>query len=624
MTALGYASRSAYRPGVINDDAVYYLGAVSLARDGRYLNLAHPDRIPQRNYFPGYPLLLAPVLKVFPDGARAARALNLALSAAALGLLFFLAARLLGPLWGLLACAWTLLLPANAIWSTALVSEIPYLALSLLFLSLSARARPAPAPALLALGAALFWIRPAALALLLAYALWSALRGERRAARWGLAVAAALFVWSLAWANAGASASATSYHRQLLAFLSRGASPFELGAAALAKAALYARELAGTLLPWSALASRGLAGVALALLLALPASAALAAAAREPLRGPWGLLSLYAALYLGLHVLLWPSASGRYLLPLLPVLYCLLAAGFKRLSAAPGWRAALGAWIALSLGFECWGLRRPLSGAPSGLPRLPRETFSWMAASLPRGGVVAAETAATVHLYTGLSAVSLPYAGDPDLLHELLARSGAEYVLLRGRQDVHRRVGGAGEAADLSLQESTLRHLRASPSLERLWSHEEEGTELLRLRPERGRYRAGFERQRRAEELFRAGQRSEAEGLFREALSLAPELCGARNYLAALSLGRGDARGAEALLAQAVRSCPGQPLLRLNHAKSLGASGRFAAAGAELEAAISLGEASRGLKDDRRALETALELRSQLLPARRPSELAPE
>lgn len=176
------------RFGDLHDDSLYYVSAKSLADGGGYRIESLPGEPAQTKYPPLYPLLLSIAWRIdphFPDNLPVAAWLSwLALPA----ILVQLAA--LYPRWGISAGRTWLLLclfainPYVILFSTQLLSELLFLALSLAAMRLAERAANGSGGAAVAAGAAAglaYLARSAGLALLVAAViyLWQ-LRKQRR------------------------------------------------------------------------------------------------------------------------------------------------------------------------------------------------------------------------------------------------------------------------------------------------------------------------------------------------------------------------------------------------------------------------------------------------------------
>lgn len=382
--------------GAMTDDAVYAEMARSLAEGRGPVLHVGPDA-PAANpgiFPPGFPLLLAPLALAFPASLAALKAVPLL---AAL-LLVPLCRRLSVPGAGAEAgaarpalLALVLLNPWVVGWAGRVLSDLPYLSLSLAALLAFEPWRQAPQPKLgptlllgLLAGMALL-VRSAGLALLLAMlAVLAGGRQWRHLLALALPVAATQAVLLLpAWS--GGAVMTTAYRAQLLGH-SEG--PGARLAFMAGNAWGYLLELPVAMWPgfgaplrrWCE--TRGADGacdgaqLAAGVLLLGLAAIGWRALHRDPAQRPRAWLWLaYVAFYAVALVNFagWPTGvQPRLLLPVLPLLYALLLGGALALAgrgAASARRRVLAAACALlllgSLGHNAWRVARPLR-APGG------------------------------------------------------------------------------------------------------------------------------------------------------------------------------------------------------------------------------------------------------------------
>jgi tetratricopeptide (TPR) repeat protein len=609
---LAAAMHRSYEPGMIGDDAHYYLGAVSLASSGSYRNLSHPQQIPERHFLPGYSLILTPFLMIFPESPATARWLNGALTAVALALMAMLALELLPWTWATIACAWMLFQPITGFMSTAMLSEIPYLCLSLgLLLWLIARYAPRerdPAQdesgwrlaALAAVLLALCCIRPVGFSLLVATGIWLWLLGRRREA-WVVAATGLLVVGGyLAWARSGGGESGaalyTSEFTNFAGFMTDGWAWFH----AVAKKLLYyGVEGTGLFVPWAALHRWGWTGNLAGLLLAgLPLSA-LVWGSYSALRDRASLLVLYGVAHFGV-LLLWPTASIRYLWPLAPVALVLVAMGCERFARTrPRLAPVLAVWALLVVGVGAAGQLALIEGRrPMVLGSIPTESFQWIRDTLEPDAVVAAELPARLTLYTGHASAALGNYDRPDTLMRDLLAQDARYVLLLERQGVQLNVGGPAEEVAHAERARTTALLRDSSLWTPIYANESEGTMVLQLDDAPGRFGDAYSAFEAAQRALQQGEHEGARSSLESALALDPRLGFARFSLAALLIEDDEPERALEMLASTRHDWPSYPLARFHYGKLLLARGETELAREELSAAMALAEATRSLQQD--------------------------
>jgi tetratricopeptide (TPR) repeat protein len=354
--------------GLEPDCADYVLMARTLATTGEYRAAYDPTGVPFAWRPPGLPLLLIPAARLRPYDVAAAKAVVLACGAILLGLFWCSARRSAGPAGALAAFALMATSPYTLLWSTEVLSEVPFVASLLAIILLvggrganESRARWIGVSALLGL---LPLLRAVGLAMWLACWLW-AVRSRRRRALIPLALAALVPYTLWAWRNAQSGQSNyVSFLRQQLA----GWTLRENLAQSVRATLLDYGYLVGMLVPGGspgrptyALSTRFPALLPMAawplvvvVAVALLALCGLGLWVRR--RDGGSLVVLFILLYLP-GVALWPSRHERLLWPLVPLLLTFLPAGLRRLvdhlegrspSAAAGFLALGGAaWAAL-------------------------------------------------------------------------------------------------------------------------------------------------------------------------------------------------------------------------------------------------------------------------------------
>lgn len=430
MTYLALAAASAlqlaFAPaqyfGRQQDEVLYLVAAEALA-SGRYCHLTMPGCPPLVSATPGWPLLLAPLARLF-DGPAPFQLLSALLGAAAPWAAWLWLRRRLEPRPALLGALLVGTSPLLLSQAGAPMSELPYLLVSLGFLAAveSGRARGAGALWLLATQ-----LRPAGLSLA------PALLGWARRGRWrelGWAAGPALLGAGL-WALWSRRVSGQVQEAAELSAAYAG-SWSALPAVALENAGELLSALGGAHLPPSL--AYGPPSLALGLALSAAAGAGAARALRRRPHDPasWALLGAAA-----MHAL-WPWRYERYLIPLLPLLWAAAAAALGR-RAAP----ALGALLAAQLLFQV----APRLGRPSpwAEPEL-RETYAWLRAA-PGPWLLASAAPLRDGWWVERPAVPLPEAGDAASLARLLREGRVRFALRQDGLDLGFSAGSAAGAA---------------------------------------------------------------------------------------------------------------------------------------------------------------------------------
>jgi hypothetical protein len=323
------------------DNARYLLLADALRGGHGYVEVERPAKPPHTLYPPMFPLLLAPLRAVDPGGYRLPHLLLVASAVAAVAALFFLLRASFGAGWALAGTALFGFLPVLARSLLPILSELPFLALTLWALvawELHARRGGALGlPIVFAglLAAAAFLTRTAGIVLMIALVAAALLRwplqvrGPAGFRRQGLALLALLAIllpvvagWHL-WTHQE-GAHHFGYLKQLVSRDPYQPALGQVDAAALwarvsTRAAAYARQIPDLFAEGYGLgpAAAGVAQLVLGALLLF----GLAACLLRP-----RLWLLHLALYLPM-VVMWPWYGERFLLPALPLLAALLVGG---------------------------------------------------------------------------------------------------------------------------------------------------------------------------------------------------------------------------------------------------------------------------------------------------------
>ncbi len=324
--------------GIYHDDAIYLVGAKSLAEGNGYRIDSAPGTPLQTKYPPLWPAMLAAVWKAAP-----AYPANLPWFAMLAWLCLPFAALLSSRLFrdegfgereaaGL--GAMVALSPAAVIPATLLLSELPFLALLLAALLLARRDRIALAG--LAAGLA-FLTRTAALPLIAAVPLWLVLeRRWRSGARFAAFMAPAVVGWQL-WtrAHTGSPGDAmTLFYTSYLGYWKLDAANGGLAEMVWENTAMLLESL-GRLIAYDE--EGGFLAITIQRVLA---AASIAGIVRLFRQGRFRAYSIFAAIY-SVQLLLWNyPPSARFVLPLLPLAVAGAWTEFSRLgrSIADTWR----------------------------------------------------------------------------------------------------------------------------------------------------------------------------------------------------------------------------------------------------------------------------------------------
>jgi len=333
------------------DNACYLLLADAIRSGQGYADIDRPGRPRHTFYPPIFPLMLAPLRALEPDGYRMAHALVVVSSLASVIAVFFLFRPQFGTAWALLSAVLTAFLPVLARCLLPILSELPFAALTLWSLVCWDRHERrggevgAPLIGACALAAAAFLTRTAGVALLGAIVLAAAWRwplrrgGPSSFGKQGLALVVSLALlipvvagWSL-WTRHG-SASHSGYLEQLMARDPYDPSKGQMDLAAFAHRAGERLLLYGKHVPDVFLEGFGL-GPILGILGRVLLAGLFGLGLFHGLRRP-RLWMLYLVLYLAM-VLVWPWKGERFLLPVVPLITGVLIAGGVALQGLLAW-----------------------------------------------------------------------------------------------------------------------------------------------------------------------------------------------------------------------------------------------------------------------------------------------
>ncbi len=341
-----------------NDDATYVLLSRSL-RDGGY-NSIHLVGAPiHTKYPPLFPALLAGVSSVFGESIDAFAAMNIALAAGALALVFAVARRIVAPPVALSALAIGASNPSLQGTAGTVMSEPAFLILIAVTVLLLSRLPTTTRDIALACGCATLAVFTRTIGATLVLAVLGLLLLERRwrsVAVYGGLIALVVVGLSL-WLRARAMPGLAADYITDAVDIGTRASPSPLSVVT-GRVIANAPHYAGTLL-W-ALSLPTIGGTIIDNLVWLATTCAALAAGLLVLWRRWTIVTVFAAIY-GTLILVWPWAIDRFLIPLLPLIAVAFLAGIHALFNRWGSRAASGVVIAIAAIIFITGLSRAFS-----------------------------------------------------------------------------------------------------------------------------------------------------------------------------------------------------------------------------------------------------------------------
>jgi len=441
------------KPFIGGDNAGYMVLAESIEIGQGYRDIYLPDAPLHTKYPPFYPVLLA-VAGLFGGGLIALKVISAVFTSISVVLAFLLARTRCGWQAALAVAAPFALNPVLLYYSHWVLSEAPFVALTLIALWASERMDDSPRWLALALVAALlaYLTRAAGLPLLAALLVaigWK--RAWRRLAVAGAAIAPVVGGWWL-WGRIAQTSNSQAYGSEFLLLNPYDPSMGYVGPGGLlARIVNNARLYAVEVLPQSLAGVTPGGGVNLFALLAglLIIGLALVAWTRG-IRRP-RVLELFMVFYAGL-IFLWPETwtDRRFLLPLLPVLFTLAALGvvwcfdFLRVKPRVWVLPVVGAILVLlavpdhvrsaSFSRDCMRIYRQGDTLACYPPpwRAFVEAADWVAVNTAEDVIVINRKPRLFYLFSGRRGDVYPFTSDDDEMLAFLDDISADYVVVAG------------------------------------------------------------------------------------------------------------------------------------------------------------------------------------------------
>jgi hypothetical protein len=136
-----------HKLALLGDNASYYMLGKALATGEGYVSLSSPERGPHNHYPPGYPAIIAGIYTFFPDSIQAVKIFNGLCLLASISLVYLLVGRLSGSIRMGFVVAFLCLINTHLLWyGSIMMSEVPFLLLSLLVLWAALQVDTASAP----------------------------------------------------------------------------------------------------------------------------------------------------------------------------------------------------------------------------------------------------------------------------------------------------------------------------------------------------------------------------------------------------------------------------------------------------------------------------------------------
>jgi hypothetical protein len=418
-----------------------------------YINSPHPQTATKYPF--GFPLLLAPLEWLFPGKWVPMKWLVVLLFALAMAIFSWMVRERLGPLPALAVTLLCLMVgnsshsggPPLLDYAHQVMSEVPYLAFSLLALLLLDRGARVPGIAgnywLISGFLCSMWacyLRSAGLILVAVFVIYLLVQHDWRRA---MAFGGAAFLFWLPWSLRNLAAGGGGiYFKQLFMV-----NPYYPDQGLVALSGLQERLvhnisvylthiLPATLSPWPGSASSLSSPIPLTLAGMAVYTTAVSLRRRRDL-----LLFIYTAFYLGM-VLLWPWQGDRFLVPIVPLLFFFaVRIALDAIAAAQkfgaGMAAVLFSWVlcaALLIGsLEGLGKLRDFSRSeyPSHLKAWEnyKRAGEWLMRNTPEGSVVLCRKGFWMYIVSGRPCIVFPFA-EPDSIIAYMEREEVDFVVL--------------------------------------------------------------------------------------------------------------------------------------------------------------------------------------------------
>lgn len=599
------ALRPQYQTGIYNDDAVYVIVANDLD------NHAASQMLPtiKRDYpLPGVPMVLAPVARLLRPHWRLLDWMSVLITLLTVGLLGFWARVWLPPREALMVTALYAFNPTTVKFS-GIVMPACYYAFAVVagFLLLHRLLHKRSLRYGAALGALIGWaalVRPEGVVLLAAILL-SLLAGAQLSKRSLLGIAAPVMAWGavLMYWFRGRHLKRFDYAGDLGALSHYWMQHGHAGLQAIVKFSylLFENMLLAVKFGDTPLMT-ATANTFLICALALTVAGFWRLWTRRPATRVQLLsMALFTAFYAGIH-LFWHVALPRYGLPMLPIVFILIAGGWRTLAKRP----PTFAWVAVPVLLSyAWGNSRALwetYHAPNPSNGPPWHALEWIRQDTPPAVKIMSPFAPSVVLYANRPAVSVLKSPDVEAFVYSLTEKHIDYIADRPMTFV---TPGVGKTEN---QNNEWARVRRWVTTYPRWFHLEfrDATEQVSVYRVLADERLGalFQRFYSAVIDSRDGRTEQAFAKAQDCVTNDPDFGDAYDLLGALYYARHDYPAAERAFKRAAELLPDNPVPRLNLATLYHSQGQRALAMQRLQESLNLitdnGEGARYLPNLKR------------------------
>jgi len=556
-----------YRTGVLNDDAVYVLGARSFWKSSAVQSLILKPDYPM----PGLPVVLAPFIKLVEPNWTALEWIPILASVLSVFLLWKWASRTVSPMQALVAVCLFAFNPLVSAYSGIVMPPVFYTAAALTsFLLMSTLLEKFDARQALALGLIMGWgclVRPEGVLLLVCVSVPLALRKSGRKNLFVAALPVAfwaglyLFWWRLH------PVPRTEYGGDLSALTSYWTESPMSGIRFfddMLEAFLF-KPLSGL---WKS-PTHGLfsleTGVDVLCVITIAAGYfSLWSNKRRP-RPELTSIAGFCILYFLVH-LFWHVADARYAVPLLPFAIVFLVHGFSEFlkTQTKKWL-----WIPLALGvpIASYAYQTGLNiheslWAPNPMNSPPWESITWVKENIPSDKKIMSDIAPNIELYANRPSLMGLRATNHDMFLYRLALNHYDYVVDR---DLNFLTPGVSKTEDPNRIWDRMRvwFENYPRQFQVLYENAQEQTRIYHVVPDPG-FMDAYEIFKQASAQYQAGHMDLSEELIRKALRLCPNFGSASNLLGAVEMKKNDVVHAERDFLASTTSLPFYPSALLN------------------------------------------------------------
>jgi len=493
-----------YYPGYFNDDAAYILGAESIVKYGKFLNLTTPPKYPQTHYSIGMPFLLAPFTLLFKKSYPFYKLIPIILTLVSSGILFMLFRKHLSESQALFLISLFAFCPITVLHSNYIMTEPLFLFLTYAYILLVYRTDKLTlknfVPQLVLL-AYILTVRMDGLALAGAHAflLWKKKDIKNLLLLTSVSLLISVFFLSGSFKSTHQS---STYISQFIEYYSLG---FRAKSLTIFLTPLkQIKFLLFTVIPYYMFYWPKLLGGAAIKYLVIFASVlllltGLAANTKEQKDS---IIVTYFIFYLLIH-LLWPFTSVRFYLALLPLVFYFLIAGWNRIKNKSAFlkkiQIPLASLTIITYMLPVALLLKSPADTTGREFNPPYDTYAWMKKNTEANSITASYYPYRDFLYSRRYATSMPTAKTPYTFLKSLDSKGAGHILIDKTMSLSSSETNLLSWDNIAPQ-TIIGLLKASPAYKAAYENKKEKTRVFAKTASMSRIQAvyGFSKNARA------------------------------------------------------------------------------------------------------------------------------